>query len=195
MKHLVLASLFILGASTSQAVVADHFACTANINYVNAGIDAVQTQDLSIVRLPSADGTTKPYTETIGRTSLKMNLENSSGVAAVNLNLYYKHASRPISGSTGLEARQFTCMGVAVGYCSKSQPGEPSSCMSDPRVSCLERFNPFDPVNGWTKTRVDGTTPVFTDAEITPARAEITDEITGDHLIVTVNCKFLGTYK
>ncbi|WP_413292460.1 hypothetical protein ACLSU7_13720 [Bdellovibrio sp. HCB185ZH] len=195
MKHLVLASLFILGASTSHAVVADHFTCTATISNKTAEVKAVQSQDFSVVRLPSSDGTTKPYNETTGRTSFKMDLQTSVGRATANLNLYYKHASRPISGSTGLEARQFTCMGVAVGYCAKPQPGQTTSCMDDVGVACMERFNPFDPVDGWSKTRVDGTTPVFTDTEISPASAEISDEQTGEKLDITVNCKFLGTYK
>lgn len=195
MKHLVLASLLILGASTSHAVVADHFTCQAKITDIISGTISSQSQDFSVVRLPASGGTTDPYNTTAGGTKLKIKVETKQGDLWVNLNLYYKHATREIPGTTGLEARQFTCMAMAAGVCKK--PGSTdTACNDNGQMACMEKFNPFDPVDGWTKTAVDGKTPVFNDSEMGPAWAEASDEHTGEPTSrIEVNCKFLGTYK
>jgi hypothetical protein len=198
MKHLVIASLLILGASTSHAVVADHFTCTTKITDYPSATVSSQTQDFSVLRLPSSGGTTKPYDETMGSTRFKMKVDAKHGSLFVNLNMYYKHASRQLPGATGLEARQFMCMGIAAGYCKKHSADSDGVqlCNDDGQVACMEKFNPFDPVDGWKKTAVNGKTPVFDDSEIAPASAEMSDPDTNELLHrIEVNCKFLGTYK
>ncbi|QLY25166.1 hypothetical protein [Bdellovibrio sp. KM01] len=199
MKHLVLASLLILGASTSHAVVADKFTCTAKIKDRLSGTESTQSQELSVVRLPSSGGTTKPFDETMGQTQMKIKIDAKHGTAFANLNFYYSHASREIPGATGIEARQFTCMGVAGGYCKHKNDGGPiQPCYDDGQVACMQSNDPFssDPVTRWKKTSVNGKTPVFNDDEMGPASMEITDDVTGQPLLnVDISCKFLGTYK
>ncbi|WP_413576091.1 hypothetical protein ACLVWU_17035 [Bdellovibrio sp. HCB290] len=193
MKHLLIASLLSLLATTSHAVVTDQFTCTATIIDEVSGAKSEQKQDFSLVRLPASGGTNQPWDETIANTSINIKLDATHGTTEVNLRLYYSHAIREIPGSTELEARQTTCTAISAGYCAKSEDGRP--CPFDPGQAACVKTPPFDPVNGWKSTPMIDGLARFNDSELGPAWAELRTKEGKKLAKVIIDCKFLGTYK
>lgn len=194
----VLALIFV--SSASHALVADRFTCTLKISDITSPVPvyAEQTQDFFIARIPMYDPNSNVrMTTSSAKTRLELNTPKA--LFSANVNFYYKHATKVDSAGRIIDARQFSCMGLAGGYCPKSSsngtpPGEITACM-DGEVSCMEYPDPFHPIDGWNYTSIIGNIPGFNQRALGPVSATIKNDVGQDVGVISFDCKLQGTFQ
>lgn len=198
MKKNIVALVFLLIASTSNALVADKFKCSFEIKDLNSKNSTKQVKELYIARLPTSPllplgASSEPKIRlTMGQIMERITLDTPEAQFGANLNFYFKHANR-IASNGSIEARQLTCIGLTVDYC-KYGNGDGISLCGESSVRCMEPTNPFDTNNGWAQTTMSGSIPTFNEQTLAPASKNITDDNGKIVGIVNLSCQYLGSF-
>lgn len=192
MKKLFVMIAISAGTFQAQALIADRFRCELEIKELGTKESAKIMQDFSVARLPLSQSPTSDVRLTAGEAPMNVKLETARATYGADLNFYFKHAIRLDSSGKAIEARQFTCLGLAESYCEKAD--EYRLC-SEGRVACVDSNEPFDPIYGWSPSALIAGVPVFNEQQLTPITRAIKDDNGRDRGMIRLNCRFLGTYQ
>ncbi|MFS4460701.1 hypothetical protein [Bdellovibrio sp. HCB2-146] len=187
----LLIPVLLLFASSAQALEADRFECKVTLKDYETNQVVEQVQEFDMARQSLSASPSPDVRMTAARTTMQASLERKDTIVKTNIAFYYKHAVKLDATGKPVDARQFACVGISLGKCTKH--GSPKCGDSDtPQVICKEPRDPFDSATGWTPTKLIDGVPMFTDRGSGDATAETTD---GTSRVVTIfSCKYKGTY-
>lgn len=179
--------------STSHALISDRFSCKIKIIDTVTSTSSEQQQDFFVARLPMSASPSPNIRLTTGQSKMRLSLDSPKAILSANVNFYYKHAVRLDEIGVPVEARQMSCVGLLGGYCSK-HGGDMKLC-GEGQVGCMDSFDPFDPVKGWSPTSLVENMPIFNERALGPMLAVINDDAGTEVGKINFECKYQGTFQ